>query len=275
MPAPRPMNETERLATLRGLQVLDTHPEQALDELVGLAAQIFEVPIALVSLVDEDRQWFKSKLGIEVSETPRDFAFCAHAILQDGVFEVEDTTADERFSGNPLVTGDPGVRFYAGAPLASEGYKLGTLCVIRPPASSALSASEGDPGRARAAVSAQLELRSALERAQSEAEERARIESRLRLTTSVLRAMHEVQSQVLAGLELPAAFESLLEALLELTESEYGFIGEILTDAEGQPYLKTHAITNIAWNKDTRRFYDENAPMGMEFQEPPTFSAKS
>lgn len=126
-----PANEASRLESLRALQVLDTDAEERFDRLTRLAQRMFDVPIALVSLVDADRQWFKSAAGLDASETPRDISFCGHAILGDEVFTVADASQDLRFSDNPLVTTEPSIRFYAGCPLkALDGHKLGTLCLI-------------------------------------------------------------------------------------------------------------------------------------------------
>lgn len=130
-PIPIPSNESERLKALQDLQILDTDSEKCFNDLTLIANQICETPISLISLVDGHRQWFKSARGIEVTETPRKISFCGHAILQSQVFEVRDARKDPRFHDNPLVTGAPGIRFYAGAPLiTSSGHAIGTICVI-------------------------------------------------------------------------------------------------------------------------------------------------
>ena len=126
-----PENEKERLKNLVGLEILDTPSEEIFDDFTRLASYICQTPISAISLVDKDRQWFKSAVGLDATETPRDVAFCAHAILQDNVMEIPDAFDDDRFQDNPIVTGTPHVRFYAGAPIkTNSGYNIGTLCVI-------------------------------------------------------------------------------------------------------------------------------------------------
>ncbi len=172
IPSTAARNESDRLEALRGYEILDTDPEQKFDDLTLLAKFICDTPIALLTFVDEDRQWFKSKIGLSETQTPRAVSFCSHAILEDGVMVVRDAAADERFADNPLVTGDPGVRFYAGAPLvAPTGHALGALCVIdRVPRELTSSQYEALRALARQVV-AQLELRRRLKKEREEAKE--------------------------------------------------------------------------------------------------------
>jgi CheY-like chemotaxis protein len=153
-------NEAERLQALCDYGVLDTLPEQAYDDIAGLAALVCHAPIALVSLVDDRRQWFKARFGLSAPETPRELAFCAHTIQQGDLLVVPDAAADPRFASNPLVTGDPRIRFYAGAPLTTpDGHNLGTLCVLdRSPRTLTALQREALRALARQAM-AQLELR--------------------------------------------------------------------------------------------------------------------
>jgi GAF domain-containing protein len=126
-----PVDELARLAALRSYRILDTDPEQGFDDLALLASQICGTPIAFIALIDENRQWFKARVGFNLKETTRSVAFCSHTIQQTDLLVVPDALGDERFRDNPLVTGEPHIRFYAGAPLITrEGEALGTLCVV-------------------------------------------------------------------------------------------------------------------------------------------------
>ncbi|RYF58753.1 MAG: GAF domain-containing protein [Comamonadaceae bacterium] len=127
----RPANEDSRLQALRELLILDTPPEERFDRIATFAAQEFDMPVVLLSLIDEQRQWFKARVGLEIAETPRDISFCGHAILRDETMVVPNAALDERFADNPLVTGEPHIQFYAGAPLKlPSGQTVGTLCLL-------------------------------------------------------------------------------------------------------------------------------------------------
>ena len=190
--APLPPNEAERLAALRRYDVLDTGPESAFDEITRLAAQICGTPVALITLLDESRQWFKSRVGLELTQTPRSFSFCAHTILRDDLLVVEDAARDERFAASPLVTGTPEVRFYAGMPLTTQdGFNLGTLCVIdRVPRGLPPSQAEALKILTRQ-VMMQLELRRRLIELARSVEEHQRTEERLRTSEAFYQALVE------------------------------------------------------------------------------------
>jgi anti-sigma regulatory factor (Ser/Thr protein kinase) len=195
-----PDDEAARLAALRRYRILDTEPEQRFDDLALLASQVCAVPIALITLIDADRQWFKARVGISATNTSRSVSFCAHAMQQRPVFLIPDTQADDRFSHNPMVTGEPHIRFYAGASLVSrEGQPLGSLCVIdRVPRT--MSSEQVDALDAlRRQAEAQLELRRNLMELESALAGRDRAEdAQLRLIDELRGALDHVSK--LSGL---------------------------------------------------------------------------
>jgi signal transduction histidine kinase/DNA-binding response OmpR family regulator len=164
--------ERQRLAALQAYRILDTPPEESFDRITALATTLFHVPVSTISLIDESRQWFKSRIGVEATETPRNLAFCSHAIRADEVLVIPDATQDERFRANPLVTGGPKIRFYAGAPLITPtGERLGTVCIIDfQPRASLTEAERANLERLAAIVVDELEFRREQLRARTEAE---------------------------------------------------------------------------------------------------------
>ena len=280
MTAPSP-TEVERLVQLQRYEILDTAPEDVFDDFTILAAQICGTPISLISLLDADRQWFKSRVGLAATQTPREMAFCDHAIRTPDVMEVPDATLDPRFVDNPLVTGAPDIRFYAGAPLvAPDGSRIGTLCVIDRIPRHLSDDQRTSLARLGRQIIVQLELRLArrdleariagAERAETLMREtlaRANAaERRTGLVNSLLSAVRELLTGHLVQNGRRATFARLLELLLEYTDSNYGFVAEVLHDPAGQPYLKTQAVTNIAWNDEMRAFFDQHHAQGLEFR---------
>jgi GAF domain-containing protein len=162
MTAPILANEPERLEALHSFGILDTCPEDEFDAITRVAAHVCGTPIAMISLVDETRQWFKSKIGVQMTETPRNLSFCAHAIAQSAPLVVPDAHKDPRFSSSPLVRHDPQIRFYCGMPLQSEGLGLGSFCVIDTVPRELTSAQMQILAVLRDAVVTRLQLRRAL-----------------------------------------------------------------------------------------------------------------
>jgi len=228
-------DERSRLAALRSYRILDTEPERAFDDLALLASQICDTPIALISLVDAERQWFKSRVGVSAHETSRDVAFCAHAILQRELFVVHDALQDDRFRHNPLVVSDPNIRFYTGAPLINaEGHALGTLCVIdRKPRT--LDARQLEALEAlRRQVVAQLELRRNLHELERALGERDRAErERERLIGELqealdgikkLSALIPVSTSCRLNLVIPAdpgAISTVVDGVMQIVDEKH------------------------------------------------------
>ncbi len=254
-PASLPPDEAQRVQALLDTGLLDSAAEKRFDRITKLAQQVLRTPIALITLVDGHRQWFKSTQGIDIRETERDLSFCAHAILDGDIFEVSDTWNDPRFADSPLVRGAPHIRFYAGAPLkTSEGYRIGTLCVVSDAPRRLTEQERGILRDLADCVEAEIHQIDLLRQHQA-------LEMAQKLSDVISRA----QSQFIQEDAQRRAFDCLLQDLLTLTGSEYGFIGEVRHRDNGQPYLKTYALTNIAWNEETRAFYEAHAPHGLEF----------
>lgn len=248
--------EKRRLAALEKLGILDTPPEERLDRLVRIARQFYRVKTALFSVLDEERQWFKSKEGLDVTETSRSVAFCDYAIRQDQAFIVEDASLDPRFKSNPLVTGHPNIRFYAGIPVREpSGFKLGALCIIDDQPRQ-ISEVDLDVLRTLASV-IEDELETAYLAGSGDDDV---------VVSHLSRAIQRAQNVFLTNDNERAAFELMLADLLALTGSQFGLIGEVMRRESGRPYLRVGAITNIAWSPETQALFQQVERRGMLFE---------
>lgn len=246
--------EKRRLAALNRLGILDTPPEERFDRMIRIARAHYRVKSASFSIIDEERQWFKSREGLDQSETPRSVAFCDYAIRQDKAMIVEDALLDPRFRDNPLVTGKPYIRFYAGIPVREpSGFKIGSLCIIDDKPHQ-LHEVDLDVLRCLASI-----IEDELERSFLS------VSSDYIEVSHINRAIQRAQNVFLTNENERAAFEVLLSDLLALTGSQFGFIGEVHHRDDDTPYLKVRAITNIAWNPETQALYQEVERRGMVF----------
>lgn len=235
----RHRDDTRRLVELQELAILDTSAEQVYDDLTLLAARICGTPIALISFIDQDRQWLKSKVGLDVEETPRDHAFCAHAILKpEELLVVPDATLDERFAGNPLVLDEPRIRFYAGAPLkTSSGVALGTLCVIdRQPRELSYEDAQALEALARQ-TSAQLELRRQVRNVEQQSAALLRYQERLERYQAELERVNAELSNAsrtdgLTGLANRAAFDARLQEELHRAQRYQRPLSLLMADVD-------------------------------------------
>ncbi|NJD11500.1 MAG: sensor domain-containing diguanylate cyclase [Gemmatimonadetes bacterium] len=230
--APLPPNEAERIQALREFGILDTLEEQAFDDITRLASFICETPIAVISLVDSERQWFKARQGLAARETPREQAFCAHAILRpDQVLVVNDAAADPRFEDNPLVTDDPGIRFYAGAPLVTAaGLAMGALCVIdRQPRELAADRLEALRALARQVI-AQLELRRVVGQLAQSRRQLEEYQRELEDANLVLQA--QSTTDALTGVRNRRAFDEALQEELARAERHATAVSLLMIDVD-------------------------------------------
>ncbi len=237
------IGEKRRLAALQSYDILDTPSEAAFDDIAKLASQICGVPIALVSLIDEHRQWFKAKVGLDLAETPRNIAFCDHAIRDEGLFEIEDALSDTRFSQNPLVLGGPQIRFYAGVPLQTpEGENLGTLCVIdQQPRTLSQEQRAALAALARMVIT-QLELRRTVAQARTDAIALRESDARYRVLSEHLEIEVAARSQELArvwnnshDVMLVIGLDGLVRSLNPATTAMLGWSAE---DMVGNPIIE-------------------------------------
>jgi diguanylate cyclase (GGDEF)-like protein len=255
MPSQYTNKETLRLKALHESKLLDSPSSNALHTLLALAKRLFDVKIVAISLVDENRQWFKAQIGLDVQETSREISFCTHTINQEKPLIVNDATKNTLFADNPLVTGSPFIRFYSGISLSSSvGYKLGSFCLI-----------DDTPRHFSAEdIALQRKLSNLIETELNRLSSLPFVESPSagEINQSVLKVMH----LFLETDDHSLAFEVMLDELITLTESGFGFIGEV-RQSDSHQYLKMRAISDIAWNQETRERFESSKEDGLEFHD--------
>ncbi len=238
MQVPIPRNETERLSSLYGLQILDTPSEAAYDDLTRLAAYVCDAPMASITLIDEDRQWFKSRIGLSSQETPRSISFCAHAIAQNELFVVPDATKDSRFSGSPLVLNDPNIRFYAGMPIVSpEGFHVGTLCVLDKKPRELTEEKQVALRVLARQVAAQFQMRRQLVELREARAKQAKTEQRLRESQTRLKELNArlqemVMTDGLTGVKNRRAFDDGLQQAWKMSARTKSPLSLLMVDVD-------------------------------------------
>lgn len=247
-----PQAEAARLEAIRELGLLAIEGDPLLDAITDMAARITGCSRSFITIVGAEHAHLVSRVGGTTSELPREHTFCDRTIRGSALLEVPDAQRSEVFRNDPLVKGEPHLRFYAGVPLNLGPHRtVGTLCVL-----------DTEPRQLTGAQRSELEVLARM--AVDLLQRRGREQEHLRIK-QMLGLLKEVNEEFInRSADRRVLFDRMLGMMLSLTESEYGFIGEVL-HRDGKPFLKTHAITNIAWNKETRDFYDQNAPKGMEF----------
>lgn len=252
-----PKNEHSRLTLLRELKILDSEKSRSFDNITQLVSQLLDVPIVAVSLVDVDRQWFKSTVGLDVCETGRDVSFCGHVVYHEDIMHVPDTHLDKRFADNPLVTEGPFIRSYIGIPLRPDGGEVvGTLCAID---TRVREYSEQQVEQLRM-LAEQTESLLQLNRVQNQSvklNDKLNQEKRnLLRDRALLSSLHKGISDFDALVSGNLLWEFLQQSLRDLTNSQYAFIGEKISD-NGKPRLKILSITDMSWDEGSRLMYDD------------------
>lgn len=260
-----PKDEAARQARLDTIGLLDTDRSERFDRLTHLVSQILEVPIALISLVDHNRQWFKSKQGTDICETDRSIAFCAHVVSNQQTLLITDTLKDPHFADNPLVTGPPYIRFYAGVPLILDGFALGTLCIIdHKPRILPEHQLQMLELIARIVVD-ECQLWELIQQHEQQTVLQVQQERYRQKKNLQLQLINQAQQIFLQSQDVKSACSDIFDELLTLIDSPFGFIGQVMHHPDGQPFLRIHHITDISWNALSRAMYKQYHEATLDF----------